>query len=203
MARRADHNRDELSTLILDAAWKVIATESENAMTARRIAADIGYAPGSIYNVFPSMEEVLLHINGRTLDLLYTTLTHPSCHNPQKTPLHNMQMMARRYIDFAHTHYPFWMTLFSSTLQSARFEHEWYAQKVQALFQPLEDVLHNALPEQHEKSLKLHARILWSSVHGITFLAVTGKLPENERPKDALRMAETLVATYMQGLLEG
>lgn len=67
MARRSDHTRDELRTLILEAAWSIIGQENAEGLTARRVASEIGYAPGTVYNLFESMDDLILNINLRTL----------------------------------------------------------------------------------------------------------------------------------------
>ena len=44
-----------------------------------KVLADaIGYAPGTIYNVFTSMDALYLQVNGRTLDMLYGILNSPA-----------------------------------------------------------------------------------------------------------------------------
>ncbi len=71
MARRKDHSREELKDLILQAAWKIVGAEGYEGLTARRVAAEIGYAPGTIYNLFASMDDLCQQLCGRTLDDLY------------------------------------------------------------------------------------------------------------------------------------
>ena len=39
-------------------------------LTARKVAQAIGYAPGTLYNLFRNRDEMILHLNGRTLDRL-------------------------------------------------------------------------------------------------------------------------------------
>mgnify|MGYP001611481946 CR=1 FL=1 len=200
MARRKDHTREDLRNLILEAAWKIVADEGVSALTARRLAADIGYAAGTIYNVFPSMDDLLLHINGKTLILLLETLNHPSCHATTNTPLTNMKMMAARYVDFATIMRPFWKALFLENIEESRYEEAWYKDRVEAVFRPLENCLETLLPHLSEDTRKLHAHILWSSVHGLTFLSATGKLPESRFPNSTNHMIDCLIENYIKGI---
>jgi AcrR family transcriptional regulator len=86
MGRRNDHSKEELERLILDNAYKIIGDEGLEALTARRLAKDIGYAPGTIYNLFHSMDDLILILQGKTLDHLYTLLS--SSENVSKS--HNL-----------------------------------------------------------------------------------------------------------------
>lgn len=200
MARRKDHSREDLKTLILDAAWKIVADEGVSALTARRLATDIGYAAGTIYNVFPSMDDLLLHINGKTLALLLETLNHPSCHATTNTPIANMKIMAARYVAFSTTLRPFWKALFLENIEESRYAEAWYKDRVESVFHPLENCLGALFPQLSDDTCKLHARILWSSVHGLTFLAATGKLPDTTFPNNTNHMIECLIENYIRGI---
>ena len=59
MARRSDHSRDELKALILDCAREIAEEEGLRGLTARRIATEIGYAPGTIYNLFSNLDDLI------------------------------------------------------------------------------------------------------------------------------------------------
>src|SRR3982751_4334159 len=109
MARRKDHSREELKALILDAAWKIVGREGLSGLSARGIAAEIGYAPGTIYNLVNSMDEVGQQVCGRTLDELYDVLNSSECNDPKQPPLRNMKKMAALYMQFARERRPYWL----------------------------------------------------------------------------------------------
>lgn len=71
MARRKDHSREELTHMILDAAAQLVQAGGAPALTARALGAAIGYAPGTVYNVLGSMDDVAMRLNARTLAMLY------------------------------------------------------------------------------------------------------------------------------------
>ena len=52
MARRSDHSREELYDLALESARVIAEIEGLRGLAARRIARDIGYTVGTIYNLF-------------------------------------------------------------------------------------------------------------------------------------------------------
>ena len=75
MGRRSTHTPEQLRQLILDAAQSIIETNGLAGLSAREIARRIGYSPGTIYNVFQNLDDVVLHIEARVLDALDERLT--------------------------------------------------------------------------------------------------------------------------------
>lgn len=201
MARRKDHTRDELRELILAKAWDVVGQEGSAALTARRIATEIGYTAGTLYNVFPAIDDLTLAMNGRTLDLMHEALQQPVCHNPQKSIEQNLKAMASVYVDFAAQYRPYWMMLFLSNLSPDRYETDWYHEKTIRIFMPLESLLKNAFPKSSPKFIERHARILWSSVHGICFLNQTGKFPNAKQSQHLKDIIYVFIETYIKGLM--
>ncbi len=85
MGRRSDHSREELGALALDAARKIVEQEGLRGLTARRVARDIGYTIGTIYNHFENLDDLIMQLNGQTLDSLYAALTErPLDGDPEK-----------------------------------------------------------------------------------------------------------------------
>lgn len=200
MGRRKDHTRDELKAMILDVAWEILGREGVAAVTARHIGTAIGYAPGTLYNIFPSIDDMIMHLNARTLDVLYDVLNDKKCHAPAKTPAQNMKAMARAYMRFAVDFRPYWLALFHQELTAERYQTQWYQDKVIRLFEPLERILKPLFTPAQATRCKLSARILWSAVHGLCFLHETGKLPLVGARPDPIKMADTLIDTYVAGL---
>ncbi|MCK5284496.1 MAG: TetR/AcrR family transcriptional regulator [Alphaproteobacteria bacterium] len=116
MARRSDHTREELKKAILESSWNIVQKDGFSELTARHIASDIGYAPGTIYNIFNSMDDLYLNINSMTLDKLYDTLSSPKCQAAKKTPVQNMKKMAQLYREFTKEYKPYWLMLFTYIL---------------------------------------------------------------------------------------
>ena len=69
MGRRSDHSRDELRGMIIAQGHRQIAEVGFAKFSAREVAKAIGYSIGTLYNVFGSYDQLMLAINGRTLDL--------------------------------------------------------------------------------------------------------------------------------------
>ncbi|MCB1562262.1 MAG: TetR/AcrR family transcriptional regulator [Alphaproteobacteria bacterium] len=200
MARRSDHTREELETLITDTAEQIVSAEGFAALTARRIAKDIGYTPGTLYNIFGSMDGIYLAVNVRTMDKLLEALARPESDAPN-TPLEErLRIMAGLYMDFAHENKALWLMLFEYALTGEIDLPVWYQDKVQTLFAPLEDVLTPLFTgKEHSREHKMAARVLWSSVHGICLMRETGKIPliSGETP---YAMSDYLIENFIKGL---
>jgi len=200
MARRNDHARDELETLILAAASRLVEEKGFEGLTARAVAKEIGYAPGTIYNLFSSMDGLSLALNARTLEALAEVLNGPSCHNPDKTPMQNMKAMAQLYYDFAHDNRGLWLMLFMHRLPEGEKLPDWYQKKIDSLFQPLEELLQPYYTARQTQKRKMAARVLWSSVHGLCFLEETGKLPLPDEQTSTFHLGSYLIESFIKGI---
>ena len=68
MGRRSDHSREELEEMAIDAAAKIVETEGFQSLTARKVASKIGYTVGTLYHVFRNFDDLVIHLNARTID---------------------------------------------------------------------------------------------------------------------------------------
>ena len=69
MGRRSDHTRSELEALLIDEGRRQLAAVGLARFSAREVAKQIGYSIGTLYNVFGSVDGLMLAINARTLAL--------------------------------------------------------------------------------------------------------------------------------------
>ncbi len=197
MARRSDHTREELESLILDKAWAMVGRGGFEGLTARKIGEAVGYAPGTLYNVFGSMDGLYLAVNGRTLDQLFDIL---SSGRAGKNPIQNMKAMAIAYRAFCRSQRPYWLMLFTHHLPDNTSAPQWYQDKIERLFKPLEELLTPLYPAHAGHERKMAARILWSSVHGLCFLEQTGKFDLAGRDMPVDGMIDTLIDTFIKGI---
>lgn len=200
MARRSDHTREELRDLILSSASNIIEKEGFSALTARKIAADIGYTPGTLYNVFQSMDGLTLVLNGMTLEKLLPVLANSKEANKDKAPEEIMKAMARAYRDFATTNRERWVIMFKHELSDKEEIPEWFRDKTALLFQPLESVLKDHFTFSSDKERQITARSLWAAIHGIYFLHETGKLPLLDGDDVCESMTDALIDNCVKGL---
>lgn len=199
MARRSDHSREELYDLAVGAARRIIEQDGLRALTARNVANAIGYSPGTLYNHFENLDDMIVHLNGRTLDELHHRLSlSPRTGVPEK----DLNGLLDGYLGYLEDHPNLWNTLFEHTLPEGHELPTWYANKVARGLGLVEDVLSPLFSEDDQDKKGEAARILWASLHGICSLYQTGKL-KIVTSRSAREMAEVLVANFIAGLRAG
>ena len=194
MARRSDHSRDELRTLILGAAREIAEEEGLSGLTARRIADRIGYAPGTIYNLFENLDDLILQVRGETLDAIFVYL---SADASEGEPVDVLLSIANRYIAFVRKHANLWNLMFEHRLSDNAHVPDWYHEKSLRAMKLAEDALSGLFPSGQEAERFHHAQVLWTSLHGICSIQIGGKLVVNE---SAESMARSLITNYVAGL---
>ena len=137
MARRSDHTREELTELAIEAAVALIEKHGFAQFSARKVAAEIGYTVGTIYNVFGSYDALLLHVNARTLDHWYDFL-QTRLKRGKAEPL---RVLARGYVEYARTHYNRWLALFEHHRDKSTPVPDWYQDRIKRFFAMLEDTI--------------------------------------------------------------
>ena len=198
MGRRSSHTQQQLRELILEAAYAIIEMHGLAGLSAREIARRIGYSPGTIYNMFDNLDDVVLRIEARVLDALderlAAVLTEPL---PDRE---KVQRMARAYLGFTHEKPRLWNLLFEHHLPAGAELPDWYQQKLEGLLARIDQALTPLLPHASEQERKRAARVLWAGVHGITSLSTADKL-SIVTTEAAGRLVDDLVSTYLAGLL--
>ena len=193
MARRADHTRQELTDLVLDAGIEIIEKEGFSKFSARQVAAKVGYTVGTLYHVFGSYDSLILHINGRTLDRWYDQLAESVA---DKTGPEAIHALAKDYIAFSAQHYHLWVTLFEHQVSDPKNLPDWYPPKMNRFFTLVEEIL-LPMTGHHEERARQTARILWAGIHGICMLSLSGKLDLTDSDS-----AETLAMVFVDSYLK-
>ena len=194
MARRKDHTREELRTLAIESGRNIIMEQGFGGFSARQVAKEIGYTIGTIYNIFESHHDFILHINAVTLDEWFEQ-TQKVIKAAKKDKI---IALAKFYLDYSQKNNNLWLTLFEHHLPQGELAPDWYQEKMAKLFGLLEAEI---LPEVggNVKKAETAARVLWSGIHGIAILANTGKLDVVGAAAPE-KLAESLIKNYLAGL---
>lgn len=196
MARRNDHTREELEKLAATAGWEIIAAEGFGKFSARGVAKKIGYTVGTVHNVFGGYDPLVLHINAITLDRLYDTIA--AALPTGSSPGHSIKTLTAAYVDFATAHYNNWSTLFEFSVTPGTEIPGWYAEKIAKLFSIVERPLTPLFPDTPEQAQKA-ARVLWSGLHGICQLSLSGKL-DAVGAASLQELTDSLIDNYLSGV---
>ncbi len=196
MARRADHSREELYELALATAEEIVETDGFRGLTARNVADAIGYSPGTLYNVFTNLDDLIIHLNGRTLDRLYDLVIREKLTGKAQR---DVKTLLHVYLKFLEHHRALWELMMEFRLPGGQDLPRWYMKKVEKVLSVLEQALAPLFPKNNKQKAQETARILWASLHGICSLATTGKLMVvTNQSMEA--MANALVSNYLAGL---
>jgi AcrR family transcriptional regulator len=112
MARRSDHTRAELETLIILEGHRHMAEVGFARFSAREVAKRIGYSVGTIYNVFGTYDRLILAINTRTFQLW-------ASHLRQKLEAargDRIATLVAEYFSYARANTNLWMAIYDHRL---------------------------------------------------------------------------------------
>lgn len=197
MARRSDHSREELKEMAIAAAENILDAEGMAGLSTRKVAAAIGYTVGTLYLVFKNIDDLILHVNARTLDSLHGALTEAVGGTDSTEAA--MKKLAHAYIKFATEQNARWSLLFEHRLPKDQDLPPWFEEKVLALFALVERQLSAKDAEPTEESL-VAARAIWSAVHGLCVLSLSEKLAVGGEVSIDV-VADSLVENYLRGLM--
>ncbi|OAD21608.1 transcriptional regulator, TetR family protein [Candidatus Thiomargarita nelsonii] len=197
MGRRNDHSRQEIREMALQVAEKIVAKEGLQGLNARKIASAIGYSVGSLYIVFENLDDLILQVNARSLDQLYTVIskTEQQCRQPDACLL----ALGQAYLEFAMEQPQRWRTVFEYQRTKDAEIPSWYRKKIFRLFKLVEKPLLEFMPTLEPHLCAQTARALWGGVHGICILALTGRL-EIVGADSVQNLMELLITNYLAGL---
>ena len=195
MGRRSVHTPEELRELILKSATELIEKGGLAALSAREIARAIGYSPGTLYNVFENLDDLVLTIEGRMLDRLSALLGEQAS---SADPRDRIFRLAHAYLRFTHENPKLWNLLFEHHLPANQAMPSWYQSKLEGLMALVEQALAPRMAGSSDDEVRRAARVLWAGVHGITSLSTADKLA-TITTDTATPLVDDLLKTYILG----
>lgn len=197
MARRSEHSREELRDLVLGAAEQLIVEKGLGGLSARAIARRIGYTPGTIYLIFANLDDVILHVNARTLDWLLVPMQAAVADDEPATT--QLLRAARAYADFARAHPNLWRACFEHRLPESVAGPAYIEDRIEQLVALIMGPVARASGAEGA-ALNSAAQALWSGVHGICILTLTDKL-HMVGGQATEHLTDDLVTHYLNGLI--
>ncbi len=196
MGRRSDHSRGDLLKMAIDAAERIVESDGIKGLTARRVAKEIGYSVGTIYNLFDNLDDLNLHMKARTLDAMYEFVKDVPKGNDVNE---DFKALHNAYFEFLRLNPKTLGTILDRVSADGKPLPDWYLEKVAKPFSVVEFALTPYFPEGNKTEVEYAARTLWCGVHGIAIL-------ELDNPVDfigqtsAEEMALYLIQTFLKGL---
>ncbi|MBV9833658.1 MAG: TetR/AcrR family transcriptional regulator [Alphaproteobacteria bacterium] len=152
--------------MIIDAAERLVAQGGTAAANAREIAAAIGYTPGTIYNHFANLDDLIRHVTARTVDGLATALSSVS----ETDPVRQLHAMADAYIAFTTKNRRLWAAAFEPLAKASATREAWYRATLERPLALLQDALKPLDPGASEEERRVAALSTWGALHGVVTL---------------------------------
>lgn len=168
MGRRNLHTKEALKELILQASYDIIREEGFKDLTARKIAARIGYTAGTLYHTFDNLDDIVLHLKSRALDKF-----EASFNDFVGQSSFTIKGFFEFYVQYCLTYHHDWSLLCEKHLTKTSFP-QWYLEKVASLFRLV--VVHVAEYSNKDfETAKKFTKKMWSAIQGVCFLSIDGK----------------------------
>ena len=186
--------------MALAAAGTIIQEEGYAGLSARKVASAIGHTVGTLYLVFRNLDDLVLQVNGRTLDALHARLVQATegCRTGAGCAL----ALGMAYLKFATEQPDRWGTVFEHSLPPGEPVPEAYLERVARIFELVEGVLRDVAPGRSQAEIAKAARALWSGVHGVCILGLTNRLDLAESGS-LEELVESLITNYLTGFSAG
>jgi AcrR family transcriptional regulator len=173
---KTEAERQQLRTLIIDAARDLFVSKGVEAVTMREIAKRIGYSATSIYLHFADKESVLRAIC--ETDFLALATSQKRIFDIAD-PVERLMMLGRGYAEFALSHPNHYRLMFMTThtprhpndlsLEQNHPEQDAYFQ----LQLVVNDVFNAGLFKPALQDADLIAQTIWAGMHGVCALQIT------------------------------
>lgn len=167
MARRNEHTKDQLKYLALKSAYRIIKEEGIEKLSTRKIAKEIGYVPGTLYNIFKNSDDILLHINSQTM-LEITEIFTKELNDYNTIALEGIIV---EYLGYIEKNYKLWCCLFEYKQSSESPLPEWYTEYLDFIIAGIEKCLAEKYTDA--ETIKQSAETIWTAVNGICFIGLT------------------------------
>jgi AcrR family transcriptional regulator len=193
-AQETSGRRAALKEALAASAQRMISARGYQALRARDVAQDVGCALGAIYNVFASLDVLILAVKERTLDMLDAEIA-ARISSAESLPRHgdssardlaeqSLQGLAALYLAFASERPKLWQAVFEHRSPDS-IVPDAYMAKLDGILRYVERPLEILAPALAPPERQLWARALFSAVHGVVALGLDQKL--GPLPAESLR----------------
>lgn len=194
MGRRAEHSQDQQRRMALDAARAIVVRDGLRALSVRSIAARMGYAAGTLYQLFADLDDLIIVMNCETLEALAAAAGKVDLRGDPEDVLIRL---ADVYIRLVSREPKRWNAVFEYNPPAGRAMPERYQQAVGNLLALVQRVI-DPLFRPGQEARRLHeARVMWSGLYGIMTLASSRKSSVEIDPSS---MVQSLAKTYIAGI---
>lgn len=173
MARRQDHSHDEIRLMAIEAVEALLQQEPLSALSLRRVAASIGYAPSTLIKVFGNFHYLLLAVAARQLALLEASFATAT---KTLAPADALSAMVSAYGELAEASQSLFSLIFELRMPDEAPLPEAHSALIErVLFHP-EACVSALFPSLSAELARSQTRLLWAAIHGLVILSLQDKL---------------------------
>ena len=194
--KSSERRRQKIFESAIAAGNEIAKTEGLAGLTARGIAKKIGCSVGTLYNVFDSLDTLIIHLNGATFDALYEELKNIEASNDVST---TVRRIVDAYLGFVTNNPNNWKVIFDHVWPHDYPLPQWYIDKIHRLLTLLGAALAPLFPPGQDDKANQAAVLIRSGLHGIQSLLSDSKLGliTSESAHD---LSNAMVGTIVVGL---
>lgn len=196
---RREREKAAFRELVLKAARKIVLSEGFEALTMRKIAEAIEYAPGTIYLYFENRDAIAAELTQRGFEeLLRAFAPAASIADPAERLIRTGELYVKFGLEHPETYRLIFMERYTNTVFSGQQDNGAGNQALQFLIDTFEQLRTQGRLATDATPAQL-ADTFWCTVHGIISLKLTcEEYPET--PTDVL--LRTMQAVTMHGILK-
>jgi len=166
---------------ILAAALRLVEEKGMAGVTMREVAGALGYSATAIYQHFDSKEALLLALQLQAGDLLTAEM---EAARQEPTLEAQLQTMGHRYVQFGLNNAAYYRLIFQDSVPGLSLTPEQLTRMRQS-WAIMRETLGAWVEARGLQGLDVdqEANVLWAMAHGITSLALAGRLPSSNQPE--------------------
>lgn len=178
---------------IITHARQILKTEGIEGLDIRKITKATGCSIGTFYNIFKCLDDLIVHINSKTLVHMKEFIFHDV--QPNDVAKDIIKKICNNYIRYAKDYNAEWLLLLEYPVEMET--PVWYLKQVDDVFKEIASMFHRILKGPKKDTHRI-VRVLWGSLHGITSLTLKDKInfPEKE---DTVNLCQELFHNYILG----
>ena len=198
---KTQKNKENRADKMLDEAQKIISEQGLSAFSARVLADKIGCSVGTIYNAYSDIDDLIMHVNSRTLVDLGSALLVTQSIALKDDPLKRLLAAARIYLEFCQANPRRWAAIFEHRLEEGREIPSWHLEDHYRLFTFIKEPIADLKKDMSEEDMMVLARSLFSGVHGIISLGRQVRLQPLSH-EVIWQQVELIVTSFVKGFAD-
>ncbi len=183
-----------LTEKLLTAAINRVEKSGLEQLRARDITNDAGCALGTLYKCYDDLDDLIIHVNSKTLGLMKKALGDAGSNISD--PVEALKALAIAYLDFAVENKNLWSAVFKHRLHEDQPTPEWHRLENMALLDLIAKPMSAINTDLDEQQLQVRCRTYFAAVHGIVsislqdrFISLSGDLLRSELEHFVERLA--------------